>query len=776
MRPFIILVFLSLVACSSEDPSDHPDVSTDDVEGSSPDAASQDTDGISSPDTDVDVDAGPEDPQPPNYDIASGPLEVGYARVLAPWRVGAKPGQVGTAAKPEIENAMAEFLSGILSTLLNEEDPQVILEKTTEWSLELLEEQTENTHPGEYSTWFEPGRGIEQPPDVKATVIRRGDLKVAVVRADLYLMHEFLHRYVAELVEDDTGLSREQIFLAGTHNHSAPQPSYPAPGVWSLADGFDPRHFVYLADKIAEAIRHANANLQPARVRVQRSEYADVQFNIIGPRTINLAADDESDPEPIEVGYPRHYFDADLDLIYFDHAQPPHEPIALIFSLGMHPETLPTNHGLISGEFPLHTEKHLRRHLGTPAMWLPGALGDIEPDQGRNNPDHQFWRESFDALHQLSTTLADGVAQAFEQMVEDPEIVADTEPIFRNISRDIYGTDDFPLPTTAYLAGLRVPSPRVLHGSTLIRLQAIRLGDALLLGLPAEITTDLSYNIKSRLGTGYDDVYQGYHFAENPAWVAERIHQNFTTTRVPDGAAAPVPIVTSVVGGYIGYVVSRWEYENREHYRMQLTPHGPGTADHLAVHLVKLVDEMMGGDHRVFDAPPWIDEDLRGVEASMAFLRTLPERVAALQADLPTLSDGELGQILEPPHWLEADTIEPDLATHGAVAFSWTGATRDAPPPAVALIADDDTPVTTGPNKAIHLFFEEPNHWVARWHPAYDPGEVDGDQPLRFHVSGTYRSADQGGQVDPIWDPQGADRDYEVTSDDFVLADLLDDQ
>lgn len=770
MRPIaflLVILAFHLTACQTEEPVDVADASGD----------------VSPIDDDVSlVDANDAGPALPDYDVASGPLEVGFARVAIPWRVGAKPGQVGTQARSFLESATINTLSGMVTIATSGLPPAELLDEATQWALETLEAETVETEAGVYSRLFEPGLGIEEPPDVKAMVIRRGELKVAVVRADIYLMHEYIHRRVAELVEAETGLGRDQIFLAGTHNHSAPQPSFPAPGVWSLADGFDPRHFVYLAHSIAEAIIAADSDLRPARLRAMRSEFRDVQFNIIGPSTVELASGQEgAEAEEIRVGYPVEHFDGDLDLLYFDSAQDPHEPIALLFAFGMHPETLPNNHGLTSGEFPVHVEKHLAHRLGFSTMWLPGPLGDIEPDRGRNNEDHQFWRESFAALHQMSPIIADAVEGALEELLANEDIEAESEPIFRNIARDIPGTEDFPLPTSAYLMGIRLVTPRVLHGSTLIRLHAIRLGQTLLLGIPAEVTTDLSWNIKSRTATGADQVYQGYVFAENPQWVADRVEENFSTSRVADDHSVPIPIVTSMVNGYMGYIVTRWEYENRSHYRMHMTSHGPETADHIATNLVEIVDEMMGGPYQQIEYPQWLDADLAGADELMAFFTGLDERVAELQRDLPVTDEADVGVIVNEPTRLETSEIDERLATHPAVLFSWQGGTADLSPPRIRLqrrVDGDWQEFSTGPGLSIHLFYEQPQedppYWSARWHPEYEfATDLDATDEWRFVVQGQYRSATaDAGQVHPIWDPDGADRPYEVVGNSFRLEDL----
>ena len=725
------------------------------------------------PDTSIEIDDVEETPDAgPRYDIATGPLEVGYSRVEIPWRAGAKPGQVGTDGADGMEtdflNTIATLLPIVQDVDPAEPEPEEMFDEATEWAMDLLEEGTEETEPGVYNNWFEPGDGVEQPPDVKVTVIQRGELKVAVVRADIYVMHDYIQKRVAELVEETTGISRDDIFLAGTHNHSVAQPSSPAPGIWSLADGFDPRHFVYLTHGIAEAIEEAYDDRREARLRTMRTSYDAVQFNIIGP------ASTEYDGEELDVGYPYDHFDDDLDLLYFDEADEPHEPIALVFSLGMHPETLPSGHGLISAEFPAHAEKHFRDSTGVPAMWLPGALGDIEPDRGRNNPDHDFWRDSFDALHQLSTILAADLEEAFDELLEDVE--PETEPKLRNISRDIPGTEDYRIPTSAYLEGMRLVTPRVLHASSLVRLQAIRMGDVLLMGLPAEITTDLSWNIKSRVNDEDGEVYQGYVWPDNPEWVADRVEDNFSTNQVDPDDGAPIPIVTSMVNGYIGYVVTRWEYENREHYRQEMTPHGPDSADHLASALVQLVEEMMGGPRAEFDYPEWLDDDLEGVEELMEFFRGLDEVVPEIERQIPAGDEDVVGEIVDEPFYIAADDIDDRVATDSAVGFTWHGATNDLPPPQVTLErrdGDDWQEFTTGPGRSIHLLHDGDDQWTARFHPAYEPRSFDEDDELRFRVEGLWRTDEEGiSEPDPLFDPDGQNDSYEVVGEAFTVGEF----
>ena len=709
--------------------------------------------------------------------VASGPLEVGFARVEMPWRVGAKPGQVGSAALPGLDVAFLTLLQPILSIVRSNRGPAYILEEATKWLIKVYEEEMANTNPEEYAKLFEPGQGLEEPPDVKALVIRRGEMKVAVVRADLYLMHEYIHRHVAELVFEETGLTREEIFLTATHNHSAPHPSFPAPGVWSLADGFDPRHYVYVVEKIAKAIIEADQALQPARMRAKRSHFDEVQFNIIGSREESLINPD-GEEELVQVGYPRDHFDSDLDLIYFDSATAPHDPIGLVFVFGMHPETLPDNHRLVSGEFPIHVEKHIEAAAGLKAMWIPGPLGDIEPDREANNLNHYFWRSSFEGLHQMSTLTASAVLERLEELRADSDLFAEKEPLFLNRFREIPGTADFPLPTSAYLGGFRLKTPRVLHGSTLIALHSIRLGDVLLMGFPAETVTDLSWNFKSRAGLGRsgEAVHQGYHFAENPDWVGDRIAANFGTWGLDEQLRAPIPVVVNLVNGYMGYVVTRWEYENREHYRQQMTSHGPETADHLVSHALKLVEEMMGGAPLELEYPQWIDVDKEGVETIMEVLRQFPSQVATLQEALGADEVEAIGTVVAQPFWLDASQIDARQASFSPLAFQWVGGSNHGPPPQVFVEVQGEEgwePLLAGPSMSIHLFYKGDQVWEARWFLPYTYVEIPEESSLRFRVKGKYVGAPGGSSTDPVWDPQGRLTPYDVSSESFSLEEIL---
>ncbi len=694
-------------------------------------------------------------------------LEVGFARAPMHWRVGVKPGQVGTEALPEQTQAMTSMLQDILETLLDEDyDREWLIYDLTAWTLEKLEERVDAVEPGKYAFFFEDGHGVELPPDAKAVVLRSGDQKVALVRADIFLMHEHIQTRVADLIHEETGIERDAIFLAGTHNHSAPHAISPAAGVWSLADAFDPRHFVYVTRAIADAIIEADRNLEPAVMRAHRTSYSEVQQNIIGPREEELLPPDGDEPVVVEVGYPRDYFDDELAVLRFESPGQQGEDgemisgdhLATVFVFGMHPETLDNHHGITSGEWPLHVEHRLTSEHGGFWMWLPGSLGDCEPDRGRANPDHIFWREGFDAMDIMSDMIGSAVSDAWE---DTGSVEAHATPKLDYMARDISGPPDHPMPDSTYLGGFLTPMVRLMNDKTTFPLHLVRLGDVLLIGVPAETVSDLSFNIKSRIGEGWDEVYQGYVFDSAPDWVRARIGQNFKTSTVPEEMRVPMPLVTNMTGGYMGYIVTRWEFENREHYRQSLTTYGPGTAERVAGSLVGMTRELLGGEPFEVEPSPWQRADDRGYAEIADYLASLDEVVTEMSGDNPPSDPDRVGTVLSIP----ADGHPGDEP----IEVTWAGGTNDMPPPSVTIEAEVEgewTEVAAGPSGDVWVLFEAPDEWTAWWRTQ----SVRETTTVRVRAEGWYRGDEPGvTRPDELFDPDGANQSYSLTTEPFVL-------
>ena len=91
--------------------------------------------------------------------------------------------------------------------------------------------------------------------------------RVALVKNDLYIPQDLLYRRTAQLLEQgDSGITRANLTMAVTHDHSSPYYSSTSWGVWAFQDVFDVRFFDYYAKRMAEAVEQAADDLKPVRV------------------------------------------------------------------------------------------------------------------------------------------------------------------------------------------------------------------------------------------------------------------------------------------------------------------------------------------------------------------------------------------------------------------------------------------------------------------------------------------------------------------------------
>lgn len=732
-------------------------------------------------------------------------LQVGTGEASLAWRAGAKPGQVGSGSGTSI-----------------------------------------GRKPYPQSTIAEPGEGFHSEPTAKAIVLESGSERYALVKADSYLMHEFVHRRVADLT-DGLGIDRERLLLSATHNHSVPHLSTTGVVVGSITDAFDLRHWSYQTRQVATAIERAVASLRPATVRAVEATFDAVQENIIGPAVATekanadralLEADNrddydeltDADGDPIRAGFPHDHVEDQFVVLRFD--TPDGDPIAATLTLGMHPESLENGHGLTTGEYVGMVERHLEEHVGGDflAAFLNGALGDIEPSRGNvGQPD--WWRESFARTEELADLVGAEAVRLYElagradipKSPGRPDVPPtvpgappggppDDTPVDRDgtvhasersagpHSRPdpietgdetvlVYGRDvevamsslrlappeGAPGPTSSYLSqsggsGLEMPSTGAAQESTSPFVSAFALGDVLLTSYPGEPISDVSFNLRTRVVDGFEDVYQGYHWSENPEWVRDRIAENFSGTTVDDGFE--IATTLSIANAWQGYFVTRWEYENRNHYRQSLTPYGAESADYVNTALVDLAAELRGegtAESRI-SAVETADSGRR--EATYRSLVAAEESsVRGYWASIPPAGDG-VGTAVSQPAATER---------FAAARFTWVGGSNAVDVPRVMLQRRHGggwRDVTSSATGALVVttdhpwLYDEPEQlaardreWTVSWEVPWDAAHGT----YRFQVEGTARGT-PGSSEPSFVNPAGANTTYSVTSDPFTVA------
>jgi hypothetical protein len=101
---------------------------------------------------------------------------------------------------------------------------------------------------------------VHDPLHARCLVLDDSKVQLAIVVVDSCLIPRSLADEVKDLAAKDTGIPSERILISATHTHSAPSL------YGCLGTDRDERYAKWLPGKIAEGIRNAQKNLQPARI------------------------------------------------------------------------------------------------------------------------------------------------------------------------------------------------------------------------------------------------------------------------------------------------------------------------------------------------------------------------------------------------------------------------------------------------------------------------------------------------------------------------------
>jgi hypothetical protein len=122
--------------------------------------------------------------------------------------------------------------------------------------------------------------GVSSDVHAKAVVFETGGVKAAVVSCDLISIHRPIMEKARALIAAQTGVAPERVMIAATHCHAGPQTH---PLFFALqgesARQISAAYVEKLPGLIAESVRLAEADLQPATLSVGRGHEDTISFN-----------------------------------------------------------------------------------------------------------------------------------------------------------------------------------------------------------------------------------------------------------------------------------------------------------------------------------------------------------------------------------------------------------------------------------------------------------------------------------------------------------------
>ena len=307
------------------------------------------------------------------------------------------------------------------------------------------------------------------PVSARALVISSGDLRVAIVSAEILLVPDSLRAAVLARI---VGLPLSGVILAATHTHASPGGYYENFVAERAGLGpYDPGMRDLVANAMAEAVRRAVATEGPARLSIGRG------------RAPELVSGRE--------GADR---DGRLTVLRLD--RPGGQPLAELTVFASHPTTLGIHNRRISGDWPAHffaRSEHgvrllLQAAVGDQGAWMADARGPLTP-------------ENYGAAVNAAVE-----ALSFSPPQSAPPLA--------------YAAAEVPLPTPS---PPMIPGPLRQAAVNLVsgmlpgeaRVSALRIGPVLLLDAPGEVMSQLATRWREMAGPGAEvvslaDGYLGY--------------------------------------------------------------------------------------------------------------------------------------------------------------------------------------------------------------------------------------------------------------------------
>jgi hypothetical protein len=196
-----------------------------------------------------------------------------------------------------------------------------------------------------------PSTGVRDPLYVRALVLDDDDRQVAIVSCDLLGFDRELVVEIRDRIMIRTGISAPQIMLACTHTHGGPATIH-------LVDcgEIDPAYVESLMPRISDVVAQAQANLQPATLALGSAKSSAGVHNRRTPG-------DVIDPE--------------VGLLRVDDGEG--KAIAVVVNYTCHPTTLTFDNRRITADYPGLVCSRIEEAMGGVALFLMGAIGDVGP-------------------------------------------------------------------------------------------------------------------------------------------------------------------------------------------------------------------------------------------------------------------------------------------------------------------------------------------------------------------------------------------------------------
>lgn len=329
--------------------------------------------------------------------------------------------------------------------------------------------------------------GVHDPIYASGLVLQHGQTKFGILCCDLLWLERGYTDPIARDIEAATGIATDHLMVTCSHTHSAPQ-------VTDNAMVSKEEQYVNdLAPKMVQAMVEANNNLVDAKIAVAKGREDTVQYNsryLSEDGTILWRGPREG--ESVTSTGP---IDPDVGIISFADSQD--QVIATFYNFACH--TSSASYGQISADYPGLAAPILAEQIGGLSLYTRGSCGNIHPQKDAE-PIGVKLASAVAQQVRAASFLSCDVLVSIKEQIDLP--LRDLDPT--EMDRIDYICDRTN-PATAedrklYFRKCYAAFEALRAKTDTLRtfVQVIRMGDAVLVGIPGEQFVQDGLAIKAR--------------------------------------------------------------------------------------------------------------------------------------------------------------------------------------------------------------------------------------------------------------------------------------
>jgi len=398
--------------------------------------------------------------------------------------------------------------------------------------------------------------GVLEPLSLGCLAIASGETRVLIVTLDMIGVRADVCEELYRLIEEETGVGFPNVMIASSHTHFAPAlhaTTFSSPDVAYVEP--DPKYVDEVKTKLVEAAREGLAALGPGQLETVRMPVPAMLFNrrtLMDDGLVHNCLLYPEDPTP----YTFSPVDSELTVLRVCNENGTQ---AVLVNLGCHPVTgcsPDEDNYRFSADYPYYVRRTIEDKWHCPVFFTLGAAGDAVPINRRDDCRSRIGSVLGNtAILAERTYVPDGSEELGAHVVEiEAETIRktcpDTAPSeYEDARQTVLSLDKeteeyrqaltvFQKKMNAYLRAQLYPENRGV-----IKVQLVRVGRTVFVGLPFEVLSEISLKMKERF---------------------------------------PDSVLVSCAGGYQGYLPLAYEYDRGGYEASEDSTHFvPGTADRL---------------------------------------------------------------------------------------------------------------------------------------------------------------------------------------------------